>query len=51
MDGWTTTTMQYKNATLIVHRPILTDEERKKREEAVIHTLANLKFNKKESKQ
>lgn len=42
MDEWTTTIMHYKNATLIVHRPVLTDEERTKRHEDIKHVLSTL---------
>ena len=42
MGEWITTTMQYKNATLIIRRPVLTEEERKKREAAIIHVLSTL---------
>lgn len=38
--GYATKTMQYKNATIIVNRPILSPAEQKKREEEVSEALA-----------
>ena len=39
-DGaYTTQTIQYGNVEIIVYRPILDDDERKKREEAVKRAL------------
>ena len=35
MSEWTTQTLQYGAATIIVHRPVLTDRERSKREQQV----------------
>ena len=42
MEGWTTETLQHGAVTLIIHRPILTDQERVKREQAIRHTLAHI---------
>jgi hypothetical protein len=50
MEGWTTTTYQLGSVTVIVHRPILTNEERAKREQEIVNTLANLTYFKKGSK-
>lgn len=48
MDGWTNTTPGYRtktiksgNVTIVIHRPILTDKERTKREGAVETALAH----------
>ena len=41
-DGYYTKTIKVGNCTCIIHRPFLTDEERKKREEEVCHALATL---------
>ena len=38
--GYATKTMQYKNCTIIVNRPILSPEEQKKREDEVSEGLA-----------
>ena len=38
--GYATKTMQYKNCTIIVNRPILSQEEQKKREDEVSEGLA-----------
>ena len=38
--GYATKTMQYKNCTIIVNRPILSPEEQKKREEQVATELS-----------
>lgn len=35
MNNWTTQTLQYGNATIIVHQPVLTEKERAKREQQV----------------
>lgn len=37
---YTTETLQLDNCTIIIHRPILTDEERKKAEARVIQALS-----------
>ena len=39
MSEWTTQTLQYGAATIIVRRPVLTDLERTKREQQVKSTL------------
>ena len=41
-DGYYTKTIKVGNCTCIIHRPFLTDEERKKREEEVCRALAAL---------
>ena len=38
--GYATKTLQYKNCTIIVNRPILSPEEQKKREEQVSMGIA-----------
>ena len=38
-DGYRTKVIQVGNATIEIHRPILTDEERNKRENQVIDAL------------
>lgn len=38
---YTTKTMQIGNCTVIIHRPILTDEERQKAEARVIQALSH----------
>ena len=38
--GYATKTVQYKNCTIIINRPILTPDEQKKREEEVSLGLA-----------
>ena len=38
--GYATKTRQYKNCTIIVNRPILSQEEQKKREDEVSEGLA-----------
>lgn len=35
MNEWTTQTLQYGAVTIIVHRPVLTEKERAKREKQV----------------
>ena len=41
-EGYRTKTMQVGNCTVRVHRPILDDQERAKREERVIDALKGL---------
>ena len=41
-EGYRTMTVQVGNCTATVHRPILDDQERAKREEAVRQALAHL---------
>lgn len=36
-----TTALQYGNATIIVHRPVLTELERKRREQQVTDAMAS----------
>ena len=50
MEGWTTKTLQHGAVTLIIRRPILTDQEREKREQAIRHTLAHIAPKMKERK-
>lgn len=38
-EGYRTKVIQVGNATIEIHRPILTDEERRKQEENVTHAL------------
>lgn len=38
-EGYRTKTLRFGNATVEIHRPILSDAERIKREEVVIHAL------------
>lgn len=38
-DGYRTKVIQVGNATIEIHRPILTDDERRKQEENVTHAL------------
>ena len=40
--GYRTKTIQVGNATIEIHRPILTDDERRKQEENVTHALMGL---------
>ena len=40
MNDWTTQTLQYGSATIIVHRPVLTEKERAKREQQVQDAMA-----------
>ena len=40
-EGYRTKTMQFGNCEVTVHRPILDEQERAKREEAVIQALAS----------
>ena len=39
MNGYTTKTLQYGNCTIRIHRPILTDQERERREEQIREDL------------
>jgi hypothetical protein len=39
MQDWTTQTLRYGSVTIIVHRPVLTEKERAKREQQVVHAL------------
>ena len=41
--GYQSKTIKVGNCTVVVHRPILTEAERIKREERVINTLAQCK--------
>ena len=41
MNEWTTKTLQHGNAVIIIHRPMLADTERAKREQKVKDTLNN----------
>ena len=41
-EGYLTKVIQVGNATIEIHRPILTDEERRKQEENVTHALMGL---------
>lgn len=41
MNDYTTTTLQYGSATIVIHRPVLTDKERAKREQQAKATLAS----------
>lgn len=41
-DGYQTKTVQVGNCTVRIHRPILDDQERAKREERVIDALKGL---------
>lgn len=41
-EGYYTKTIKVGNCTCVIHRPFLTDEERKKREEEVCRALAAL---------
>lgn len=41
-DGYRTKVIQVGNATIEIHRPILTDDERRKQEENVTHALMGL---------
>ena len=38
-EGYRTKVIQVGNATIEIHRPILTDDERRKQEENVTHAL------------
>ena len=40
-DGYRTKTVTRGNVTIVIHRPILTDKEREKRERIVVTALAN----------
>ena len=44
-DGYYTKTIKTKNATIEINRPILTEEERKKREASVILALTAIARN------
>lgn len=39
--GYRTKTLQYKGCTITVHRPILSDEERARREQEVVTAMAS----------
>lgn len=41
-EGYRTKVIQVGNATIEIHRPILTDDERRKQEENVTHALMGL---------
>ena len=40
-EGYLTKTIKRGDFTIVIHRPILTDKEREKRERAVITALSN----------
>ncbi len=53
MDGWTLSekrpgyrckTIQAGKCTVVIYRPILSDEERKRREAQIINVLAHTQF-------
>ena len=42
MQDWTTQTLRHRAATIIVHRPVLTEKERAKREQQATAALTSV---------